>query len=105
MESLVELVGDQSPSPEAPSRCKRAESKRRWQKRSDGEEWGVGAIEGKEIRGYDLIKYFLHTGVRITLSPRSDCNSSLPERRDIWRRDKQTEKGVNSAIRLSKKSK
>ena len=67
---VVELVGDQSPSPEAPSRSKRERSKgdvKRGETARGAMEksWHVRIIERKKIRGDDPIKYFLPAGTEV----------------------------------------
>ena len=77
---LVELVGDQNPSPEAPSKSKRGESKgdvrgRATARRAMEKSRYVRVIErsqsqdqgqGKKVGRDDLIEYFLLRGVGST---------------------------------------
>ena len=68
---LIELVGDQSPSPETPPGSKSGGSKgdvRKGATAKEAMEKGrkVRVTERKEGRRNDLIEYFLPTGVRST---------------------------------------
>ena len=104
---LVELVGDQNPGPEAPSRRKKGErggSKGNVKGGAMGKGRYVKIIDGEEIRGDDPIEYFLPTGFRST--------SSVSERLMAIKVSKNEKisggvkdggrKGISSAIRPGK---
>ena len=65
-EWLVELVGDQNPGSEAPSKGKRGRSKGDVKGRAMEKSRYFGVFENEEVRRDDPIEYFLPTGVGST---------------------------------------
>ena len=88
---LVELVGDQNQSTEAPSRSKRGRESRKQKIRAIArgammKSRYVGVIKGK-VTSDDPITYFSLQDQKYLLSPRgSDSIWSPPEWRDFWER-------------------
>ena len=70
----VELVGDQNPGPEVPTKSKRGRERkeqRRYQgvataREATGKSRDVRVIKRKEVRRDDPIEYFLPTGIGTT---------------------------------------
>ena len=99
--------GGQNPGPEALPRSQKRQERReqrRCQKRSDSngamEKSGcVRVIEGKEISGYDPVKYFLPTGVGSTWVPEGVMVIEVAQDEEISGGGKNAgRKGVGSAI-------
>ena len=84
MRQLVELVGDQSPSPEAPPRSKKGRSSGDVRRGAMMEGTNVGVIEGKEIRNDESIAYFPWRGKEVRFESQKVMAVEIPLNKQIF---------------------
>ena len=105
--TVSRIVGNQSQSSEAPPRSERGNNKEYVKRGATArgaleKSWGVGVIERKEVRGDNLIEYFLPTGIRSTFCvPEKLMAIIVPWNEEISGRGKN--EGLKGSIVLSVK--